>query len=401
MAQPDFSPPQPPPHSGDAERMALLRQIDRDAPAAIALARWMAAHPELALRETQTSRRFLAYLRECGFGVRAGLAGMPTAFRAEWGSPLAPCRVGLLAEMDALPEIGHACGHNLSGPASLLAARALARTLPADRLRLVVVGCPAEEIGEGKRRLLEAGGFEGLDVAMMAHASDMRRAHRLFLGNRKTDFVYHGVAAHAAACPERGVNALDAAVTLYVSLGLLRQQLSGRVRLHAIFSDAGRVPNVIPERAALRVWVRALDARELTDAVARVQACAEGAARGAGAQLEVVELPGCSPPMRPNPPLADCYRRQLGRLGLPETGHAADQGIGSSDITHVSQRLPTIHPNFPIGPDLQLHTRAFAQAASSAAGEAGLLEAARGLALTALELAGSPELRRDVAAACA
>ncbi len=401
MAQPEISPLPPTLYPFESERRSLLQAVADDALEAIDLARWMSAHPELALEEQQTSARYRSYLQQRSFGVREALADMPTAFRAQWGNADAACRVALLAEMDALPEIGHACGHNLSGPASLLAAAALARVMPADVLQVVVIGSPAEEIGEGKRRLVEAGCFEGLDLAMMAHASDMRRSHRLFLGNRKYEFVYHGVAAHAAAYPEKGVNALDAAVTLYVSLGLLRQQLGPHVRIHAVFSDGGRAPNVIPERAALRVWVRALDMAELADAADRVRACADAAAVGSGSRLELIELPGCSPTMRPNAALADCYRRQLDYLGLEESEHAADQSIGSSDITHVSQVLPTIHPNFPIGQSLELHTRAFARAAASAQGEAGLLEAARALALTAQEVARSAELRDCIRRACA
>jgi amidohydrolase len=380
-----------------AEASRLLAAIEGGAAEALALARWMSGHPELSLEERETSRRYVAHLEKHGFAVERGVAGLETAFVARRGSPRAPVTVALLAEMDALPEIGHACGHNLSGPASLLAATALAAVLSEDDLRLLVVGSPAEEIGVGKRRLVDAGVFAEADVAMMAHAADMRRAHRLFLGNRKFELVFHGRAAHAAAYPEQGVNALDGVIALFVAVGLLRQQLVPGVRVHGIVSDGGRAPNVIPERAAARVWVRALDAAVLSDAAERVLRCAEGAATATGTRLEVVEAESSSPPMRPNRALAELYRRQLERLGLAETEHAPDQAIGSSDITHVSQVLPTIHPNFPIGRDLQLHTRAFARASGSAQGEAGLLEAARALALTAWELARRPEARAAVA----
>jgi amidohydrolase len=378
-------------------REALRVALDAVLPDARALARWMAAHPELSLEEHGTSERFRAWLSARGFRVRHPVAGLPTAFVAEWGSGEAALCVALLAEMDALPDIGHACGHNLSGPASLAAAAALAACVPEGALRLRVVGSPAEEIGVGKRRLVAGGVFEGVDAAMMAHASDMRRAHRLFLGNRKFDFLFRGRAAHAAAYPERGVNALDAVVALFVALGLLRQQLPAGVRVHGVIREGGQAPNVIPERARAEVWVRALDAAILDDAAARVRACAEGAAAAAGAKLEATELESSSPPMRPCLPLADLYREQLAWLGLDETPHGPDQAIGSSDITHVSQVVPTIHPNFPIGRDLQLHTRAFADAAAGPAGEEGMVEAASALALTALALAADPERRRAVA----
>lgn len=378
-------------------RERLVEAVDAGLPEARALARWMAAHPELSLLEHQTSERFRVYLAARGFAVRHPVADLPTAFLAEWGDARAPLVVALLAEMDALPEIGHACGHNLSGPASLLAAAALAGSVPAGLLRVRVVGSPAEEIGVGKRRLVAGGLFEGVDAAMMAHASDMRRAHRLFLGNRKFDFVFRGRAAHAAAYPERGVNALDAVIALFVGIGLLRQQLPSAVRVHGVIREGGQAPNVIPERARAEVWVRALDRGVLDDAAARVLSCAEGAAAATGARLETTELESSSPPMRPNPVLAGAYREALVYLGLAETTHAPDEAIGSSDITHVSQVVPTIHPNFPIGRDLQLHTRAFAQAAAGAAGEEGLAEAARALALTVLALAHDPALRQAMA----
>jgi len=383
----------------EGERTLILESVDEDSEETLALARWMASHPEPALEEHEASARYRSYLEARGFRVRLCVGGLETAFTASWGSGEAPFRAALLAEMDALPEIGHACGHNLSGPASLLAAAAVSRVLPKDALQIDVVGCPAEELGIGKLRLLEAGVFDGVDVAMMAHASDMRRAHRLFLGNRKYEFVYHGRAAHAAAHPERGINALDGVIGLFVAIGQLRPQLPRDVRIHGVVSDGGGTPNVVPERAAARIWVRALTDEVLAEAADRLLACARGVAQATGNELEIVQQNRCSPPMWVNAPLADVYRRQLVALGLRETSHAPDEAIGSSDITHVSRVVPTIHPNFPIGSDLELHTRAFAQAVCEPAAREGLLEAARALALSTHELARRPELRAEVAAA--
>jgi amidohydrolase len=385
----------------ERERADLLAAIDREADEAVALARWMSVHPEISLAEHETSARYIAFLSARGFEIETPVAEIETAFVARHGAETATIRAALLAEMDALPEIGHACGHNLSGPASLLAASALASVLPDDAARIVVVGTPAEEIGVGKRALVAAGVFDDVDCAMMAHASDMRRAHRLFLGNVKYEFVYHGKAAHAAAYPHEGINALDGVIAFFVALGLLRQQLPPSVRAHGIVSDGGRAPNVIPERAAARVWVRALEAKVLTAAAKCVVRCAEGAAAATGTRLEILVDESASPPMRVNLPLVDAYRRQLDALGLPQTPHASDEAIGSSDITHVSQVTPTIHPNFPIGRGLELHTRAFAEATTSAEGEAGMLEAACALALAVWELARSAAARQAMARAWA
>jgi amidohydrolase len=387
------------PRPDERERADLLAAIDREADEAFALARWMFAHPELSLAEYKTSARYIAYLSARGFEIETPVAELESAFVARHGAGTAPISAALLAEMDALPEIGHACGHNLSGPASLLAASALASVLPDDAARVVVVGTPAEEIGVGKRALVAAGVFDDVDCAMMAHASDMRRAHRLFLGNAKYEFVYHGKAAHAAAYPHEGLNALDGVIAFFVALGLLRQQLPPSVRVHGIISDGGQAPNVIPERAAARVWVRALEPEVLATAAERVVKCAEGAASATGTRLEIIAVESSSPPMRVNLPLADIYSRQLDALGLPQTPQAPDEAIGSSDITYVSQVTPTIHPNFPIGRGLGLHTRAFAEATTTAEGESGMLEAARALALTVWELARSHAARQALARA--
>ncbi len=378
------------------ERRQILEAVDAEAAEAQALSHWMAAHPELSLEERATSARYVDYLEARGFRVTRAVAGMETAFTADRMGSKTAVRAALLAEMDALPGIGHACGHNLSGPASLLAAAALSKVLSPEVLGLRVVGCPAEETGVGKRRLVEFGTFADADVAMMAHASDMRRAHRLFLGNRKFDFIFHGRAAHAAAYPEEGINALDAVIQLFVAVGGLRQQLPRDVRIHGIITEGGMAPNIIPERAVARFWVRALETETLERAAQRVVECGQAAATATGSRLELVESPTSSPPMRVNLPLADCYRRQLDLLGLEETPHGPAQAIGSSDITHVARVVATIHPNFPIGKKLELHTREFSAATVTAEGQEGLLEGARALALTLHELARNPEVRAAV-----
>ncbi|MFP8871098.1 MAG: M20 family peptidase, partial [Myxococcota bacterium] len=168
------------------------------------------------------------------------------------------------------------------------------------------------------------------------------------------------------------------------------------VRLHGIITDGGQAPNIIPERAAAEIWVRALDPAVLKDASARLLECARGAALTTGTRLEVVAAVGCSPPMKANLPLAASYRAKLIALGLAESEHAPDQAIGSSDITHIADVVPTIHPNFPIGDDIALHTREFAEATASERGEAGLLEGARAMALTVLDLVNSASLRDEV-----
>jgi amidohydrolase len=376
----------------DDERASLLAAVDAGAEDILDLSRWVTAHPELALEEYGAADHYIEYLYARGFEVSRPVPKLHTAFVARCGSKAAP-KIALLAEMDALPELGHACGHSLSGPASLLAASALAEVLPKEALQLLVVGCPAEEIGAGKRQLVAAKVFDGVEAAIMTHASDMRRAHRLFLGNAKYEIVFEGYPAHAAACPEEGINALDAAVACYTSLALLRQQLPPEVRIHVIISEGGEVPNIIPARAVLQVWVRALEQTELEHTARSVKACAEGAALATATSVEIKFNANISPTMRPAPFLAEIYRQQLGELCLMETGEGPAERIGSSDITHVSQVVPTIHPDFPIGKGLALHTREFAAAVASPAGEQGLVEAAQAMVLTVQTLARNSHCR--------
>jgi len=236
-------------------------------------------NPELGLKEEKTAAKMQALLKEAGFKVESGIAGMPTAFRASLGS--GSPKIALLAEMDALPEIGHGCGHNIAGTASAGAGAALAAVLPKflkpGSGTLIVLGTPAEELGKGKIEMCKAGVFNDIDAAMMVHGSSKRKVVKNFLGLVRINFVFHGKTSHAAAYPEEGVNALDAVILFFNSVGLLRQQLRGDVRVHGIITDGGKAPNIIPERAAASFYVRAKDLLELASVKERVINCAKGA----------------------------------------------------------------------------------------------------------------------------
>ena len=380
----------------DSVRKKLLSEADALRPAAVRMLRAITGYSELPLREVRTSETLASFLGERGFRVRRGVAGMETAFRAEFPFGRGKPSVALLCEMDALPGLGHACGHNVVGVASACAAAALA-SAAAGRLRagrIVVLGTPAEETGYGKARMVGEGVFRGIDAAMMVHPSSRRHVDKGTLALHKIRFTYFGKASHAAAYPEHGINALDGVLMLFQGIAALRQHLPDTVRVHGIVTEGGKVPNIIPERAQAWFYVRGEDDSELADAVRRVRECARGAAKATACRLRMEEGPYTLSAMRVNPVLAASYRKALSLLGLPESGDPPNRNRGSSDIGNVSRVVPALQPNVPIssGARVEIHTRSFAEATTSPSGIAGMMEGVRALALTAYDLFADPSL---------
>ena len=378
----------------DALRQRALAEVAHQADRLKAIAVELHANPETGLNEHRASALLAGTLELQGFTVQRGIAGMATAFRAVHGH--AGPGIALLAEMDALPELGHACGHNIIGAAAVGAALALRHTLPPDAARIVVFGTPAEEQGIGKVDLIEQGCFADVDFAMMIHPSSRRKVIKLYLGLVKVRFFFTGRSAHAAAYPEEGINALDGVIQTFNAVNALRQQFRQDIRVHGIITDGGVAPNIIPARAACFFYIRAEDLTMLHEVKERIIACAEGAARATGCTLAVEEDRRVLAPFRVNRTFSDLYAAQLGYLGLAESDSPSDRNRGSSDIGNVSQVVPTIHPHVPIGDGIHIHTPGFAAAAGSERGGEAVLEGARAMALTALELALSPEVRNGI-----
>lgn len=351
-------------------------------------------HPEISLHERESATLLASILERNGFEVTKNLAGMETAFMGRIGQ--GGLKIALIAEMDALPELGHACGHNIIAAAATGAALILRRVLPPDVATVIIYGTPAEELGIGKIELIKAGCFDGVDFAMMVHPSSRRQVIKQFLGLAKIKFTFHGRSAHAAAYPEDGINALDAVIQTFNSVNALRQQTRQDVRIHGIITDGGVAPNIIPARAACYYYVRADDLGELHRASRKVIACAEGAALASGCRLETVEDPRVIAPMKIIPAYYQIYSEQLALLGLEESDSRPDRNKGSSDIGNLSQLLPTIHPHVPIGDGINIHTSGFAAATVSPTGEMAAVEGATALALTAIRLAYSPADREKI-----
>jgi amidohydrolase len=359
-----------------------------------AIAEEMYRFPETGLMEHRCSTLLTGILEREGFLVERGIAGLATAFRATCGT--AGPVIAILAEMDALPGIGHACGHNIIAAAAIGAAIALRHSLPVTAARIMVLGTPAEELGIGKCEMIKAGCFQDVDFAMMIHPSSKRQVLKMYLGLAKVHFTFFGKSSHAAAYPEEGVNALDGAILTFNGINALRQHLRQDVRVHGIITEGGVAPNIIPGKASCSFYVRADDLAEVEQVKKKVIACAQGAALAAGCRLEVVEDERVLAPLKINRTFYALYSEQLDYLGLPESAAPADKNKGSSDIGNVSQVVPTIHPHVPIGNGIHIHSEGFARATVSDQGRAAVLEGAKALALTAAELAASAALRDAV-----
>jgi amidohydrolase len=383
----------------DRPRKILLSKALALRPDAVRMLEAISGYAEMGLQEFRTSETLSGFLEARGFRVERGIAGMETAFRAEYVFGRGKPSVAFLCEMDALPGLGHACGHNIVGVSSACAAAALA-DFGTGRFRsgrIVALGTPAEETGYGKARMVEQGIFQGIDAAMMVHPSSRRHVAKGYLALHKIRFTYLGKASHAAAYPEHGINALDGVLLLFQSAAALRQHLPETVRVHGIVTEGGRAPNIIPERAQAYFYVRGENDAEMANAVRRVKECARGAAKATGCRLKMEEGPYTLSAMRVNPVLAAAYRRSLASLGLAESDAPVNKNRGSSDVGNVSQAVPTLQPNVPIsgGERVEIHTRAFEEATRSRTGVDGMMEGIRALAMTAQELFSSPSLVRE------
>ena len=259
-----------------------------------------------------------------------------------------------------------------------------------------MLGTPAEESGHGKTTFVKAGIFDGVDAAMMVHGSSKRMAAKHFLGLAELTFAFTGRPSHASAYPEEGVNALDAVIQTFNSINAMRQQLPQETRVHGIITDGGLAPNIIPERAEARFFVRVAHMDDLDELRGRVVRCAEGAALATGCTLKVTRVGEPNAPLKQNRAFADLYRNSLDLLGLAEDEYLPDRNLGSSDIGNVSQVVPAIHPNVPLKKGIKVHTREFAEATVTPDGHRALLEGVKALGLTAIELLGNPERLRRI-----
>jgi len=375
-------------------------RIDREKDALAKLARDIHAQPELRFEEHEAAKNITAYLERLGFTVERGVAGMSTAFRAKAGKSGGP-RVAVLAEYDALPEIGHACGHNLiaaGGVGAFVGAAEIAEKIGGE---VVLLGTPAEEGGGGKIKLIEAGAFEGMAAALMFHPFDRDILSHPFLALCTYTFTYAGKASHAAAAPHDGKNALVACMDTFHLIDSQRATFKDGVRVHGIIRDGGgQASNVIPETAASEIVVRALDDVEHARVRVIVERCARAAAMASDVELSFSVHEGYRSlnVNRITAKLFGAHCEALGRTAVKETDPTA--GTGSTDMGDVSHVVPSIHPMLGIVDEgtTTIHQRDFATAAASDRGVATAIVAAKAMARTAAQILGDADLRARIQA---
>ena len=378
----------------DQAKSKVTEAVDRLADDLEKISLQIHGHPELCFKEEKASGWLSDFLEKQGARVERGVGGLPTAFRATIEGVKPGPTVAIMAEYDALPNIGHACGHNVIATAGAGAGAAIAAslgTLPFAG-RIQVIGTPAEEGGAGKVRLMEAGVFKDVDAAMMIHGRCGTQVWRPSLGIIKVKCEYFGKASHASSWPWRGVNALNAMIQLFVSLDLMRQQIKPDSRVHGIITKGGDQANIIPEHTSAEFYLRAPTKDYCREILRRFEGCAQGAATATGCTVKVSADPTVHEPLKANFIMATLFGKNLERIDFPVDPDDGEAGYGSTDCGNVSQAIPTIHPYIRISPDgIPGHSREFAEWAKSPLARTGMVAAAKALAMTALDLVARPE----------
>jgi amidohydrolase len=375
-------------------KAAACAEVDRWAERLVDVAQQIHAHPELAFEEHLAHDLLTSVLDDAGLSPERSAFGVPTAFRATAGET--GTDVAVLCEYDALPGIGHACGHNVIAAAGLGAGLAAAAVARDGGGRLTILGTPAEEGGGGKIRLARAGAFENVDAAMMVHPADADLVRMDVIAIQQLEMTYLGQAAHAAAAPHLGRNALDAAVLGYVGVATLRQHIRTTERVHGIFTDGGDKPNIVPDRAATFWYVRSDTFATLQPLKAKVLAALEAGAHATGCTCEHEWDNYPYSELLDNGPMAEAYGANSTRLGRPlSEPDATRRVVGSTDMGNVSFLVPSIHPMIKVAPaGVPIHSAAFAEHTSGDEAALAVLDGAKAMAMTVIDLWTDAELLR-------
>jgi len=387
------------PAGADGAKAAARRVVDERRSALVALSRAVHDEPELCFEEVRAAERLSDALDEAGFAVARGAYDLPTAFEARAGT--GPLSIVICAEYDALPAVGHACGHNLIAASALGAGMALAGMADDLGLTVTVLGTPAEEGGGGKVFLLERGAFAGAHAAMMVHPWPEDRLEATCLAVDHVEVRYTGRAAHASASPEQGVNAGDALVVAQVAIGLLRQHLRRGDQIHGIVTKGGDAPNIVPEETLGRFMMRAPSLDDLALLRPRIERCFEAGAVATGASLAIRDLAPVYSHFVGDDALLAAWRRNAEELGRRYAGDDAGTPPPtiSTDMANVSLAVPSIHPMIGIDAGGAVnHQAEFAAACVGPSAEQAVTDGAIGMAWTAIDAATDPALREHLLA---
>ncbi|WP_129691400.1 M20 family metallopeptidase [Gottfriedia acidiceleris] len=382
----------------DTQREQIVKSIEESKEIYLEISHQIHEKPEIGNQEFFASETHTKILVEAGFDVTRNIAGHETGFVARKTSSKQGPTIAFLAEYDALPGLGHACGHNIIGTTSVAAGIALAEVISETGGEVVIFGTPAEEggpNGSAKGSFVKNGLLEGVDAALMLHPSGKTSLSSPSLAVDPLDFHFFGRAAHAAGSPEHGINALDAVIQLFNGINALRQQLSSDVRIHGIITHGGDAPNIIPEYASARFFIRASTWKSTKEVSTKVRNIAEGAALATGSTVKIERFQNEVHDFIINQSLDEIVGEELSLLGEVVNGKSG--GLGSTDAGNVSHVVPTSHAYIKIGPDdLIAHTNEFREAARSPLGDHALVTGAKALALTGYRLITDKKLLEKV-----
>lgn len=377
----------------------MKEQIESQRESYHRISQYIGHNPELGHQEFKAAKALTDELTKEGFNVTLGTCGLDTAFEAVFDSGKPGAKIGYMAEYDALPDLGHACGHNLIGTMAVAAGVALSKVVSETGGAVYVYGTPAEETTGGKVNMSDEGVLSHLDAAMMVHPSAEHMASGSSLAMDAIQFEFFGRASHAANSPHKGINALDAVIQTFNSINALREHLTSDVRIHGIITDGGSAANIVPDYAKAQFYVRSAKRSDLTPILEKVKNCAKGAALATGARLESSFYEFSYDDMNTNDALSKLYTANTLDLGVSKEQIKKEEDGGSLDMGNVSQVVPSIHPYVKIADNgCDYHTHEFREAALSEEGFEGLILGAKSMALTGYDLLTKPELLNEIKA---
>jgi len=353
-------------------------------------------NPELGNEETKSSKKLIDLLEENDFCVERGVVGRETAFKAVFDSKKPGNNVAFLCEYDALPEVGHGCGHNIIGTSSAAAGIILSKVLNSTGGKVYVIGTPAEETDGAKVEMVNKGVFDDVDVSLMFHPLDKTHESGVSLAMDALEFTFNGKAAHAAAEPEKGINALDGVLQLFSGINALRQHVKSDVRIHGIIKDGGTAPNVVPDKAVARFYVRAKERAYLNEVVKKIKDIGQGAALITGSTVEIVNYEASYDNLVTNKCLSEVFSKNLREVGVTEINEPR-KSFGSIDLGNVSHVTPAIHPYVSIGSkSFTAHSKEMADATITEEAHEMMLKGITALALTGSDVLTDKELYKNI-----
>lgn len=373
-----------------------MKEVDKRREAILSLGKYIHDNPELAVEEYLAAEKITEILKNEGFTIQEKFEEMPTAVVAYKKNGSGP-RIALVAEYDALPGIGHACGHNLIAAMSVGAALALSSMLDKYNGEVWLIGAPGEEKAVGKPFLIKKGVFNQVDLAMMIHPGNETVPAPIMLASESMEFVFHGKPAHAASSPHMGINALDAVIQLFNNVNALRQQLKDDARIHGIILEGGDAPNIIPHRTRARLIVRSKDNNYCKYLVEKVQKCAQAAAMATGTEVEISFFEQNCESLDSNEKLVELFKEQLNYFDVPI--FEGDSSSASTDMGSVSQVIPALHPLLKVTKQQKVvehHTPEYTKLTGSEEIEDATILGAKLLALIGNEILEKPELLIDI-----